>query len=54
MPVFYGEYIQIGNLKKGINPLSFGDLVFVSPYLTTAFKTGVITGIIALAVSIYI
>ncbi|CAN6558439.1 unnamed protein product [Malus baccata var. baccata] len=39
----------IGNLKKGINPLSFGDLVFVSPYLTTAFKTGVITGIIALA-----
>ncbi|TQD99273.1 hypothetical protein C1H46_015062 [Malus baccata] len=39
----------IGKLKKGINPLSFGDLVFVSPYLTTAFKTGVITGIIALA-----
>ncbi|KAM1278886.1 hypothetical protein ACFX13_031832 [Malus domestica] len=39
----------IGKLKKGINPLSFRDLVFVSPYLTTAFKTGIITGIIALA-----
>ncbi|CAL8178591.1 unnamed protein product [Prunus armeniaca] len=39
----------IGKLKKGLNPMSFGDLVFVSPYLTTAFKTGVITGIVALA-----
>lgn len=48
------EYMQIGNLKKGLNPLSFGDLVFVSPHMSTAFKTGVITGIIALAVSIYI
>jgi hypothetical protein len=25
--------------------------VFVSPYLTTAIKTGIITGVIALAVS---
>ncbi|RXI02797.1 hypothetical protein DVH24_002875 [Malus domestica] len=40
----------IGKLKEGINPLSFGDFVFVSPYLTTAFKAGVIMGIIALAV----
>ncbi|XP_048231181.1 sulfate transporter 3.1-like [Ricinus communis] len=39
----------IGNLKKGLNPPSFGDLVFVSPYLTTALKTGIITGVIALA-----
>ncbi|KAJ7006186.1 hypothetical protein D5086_004452 [Populus alba] len=39
----------IGNLKKGLNPLSFTDLVFVSPYLTTAIKTGIITGVIALA-----
>lgn len=39
----------IGELKKGLNPMSFGDLVFVSPYLSTAFKTGVITGVIALA-----
>ncbi|CAL8126365.1 unnamed protein product [Prunus armeniaca] len=31
---------RIGKLKKGLNPMSFGDLVFVSPYLTTAFKTG--------------
>ncbi|CAN1844678.1 Sulfate transporter 3.1 [Linum perenne] len=39
----------IGELKKGLNPLSFGDLVFVSPYLSIAIKTGIITGIIALA-----
>ncbi|CAI0448806.1 unnamed protein product [Linum tenue] len=39
----------IGQLKKGLNPLSFGDLVFVSPYLSTAIKTGIVTGVIALA-----
>ncbi|XP_058738002.1 sulfate transporter 3.1-like [Vicia villosa] len=39
----------IGNLKKGLNPPSASDLVFVSPYLGTAIKTGLITGIIALA-----
>ncbi|KAL1132920.1 hypothetical protein V6Z11_A12G004400 [Gossypium hirsutum] len=39
----------IGNLKKGLNPLSFGDLVFTKPYITTCLKTGIITGIIALA-----
>ncbi|XVE73080.1 hypothetical protein DITRI_Ditri11bG0089100 [Diplodiscus trichospermus] len=41
--------VQIGNLKKGLNPPSFGDFVFTSPYMSTAVKTGVITGIIALA-----
>ncbi|XWS76356.1 hypothetical protein CRYUN_Cryun01aG0169300 [Craigia yunnanensis] len=39
----------IGNLKKGLNPPSFGDFVFASPYMSTAAKTGMITGIIALA-----
>ncbi|XP_004493701.1 sulfate transporter 3.1-like [Cicer arietinum] len=39
----------IGKLKKGINPPSAADLVFVSPYLGIAIKTGFITGIIALA-----
>ncbi|KAF1898099.1 hypothetical protein Lal_00032863 [Lupinus albus] len=39
----------IGELKKGLNPVSVRDLVFVSPYMTTAIKTGLITGIIALA-----
>ncbi|XP_062145073.1 sulfate transporter 3.1-like [Alnus glutinosa] len=39
----------IGHLKQGLNPPSFGDLVFVSPYLTIAIKTGIITGVIALA-----
>lgn len=46
--------IQIGDLKKGLNPLSITDLVFVPPHLTTAIKTGIITGVIALAVSIFI
>ncbi|KAL2320984.1 hypothetical protein Fmac_029953 [Flemingia macrophylla] len=39
----------IGQLKKGLNPPSMMDLVFVSPYMGTAIKTGLITGIIALA-----
>ncbi|CAM8896073.1 unnamed protein product [Rhodiola kirilowii] len=39
----------IGNLKKGLNPLSVSDLAFGSAYLTTAIKTGIITGVIALA-----
>lgn len=43
--------VQIGDLKKGLNPLSVSDLVFTSPYMSTALKTGLITGIIALAVS---
>ena len=44
--------IQIGHLKKGINPLSVSELAFGSPYLSSAIKTGIITGIIGLAVSI--
>ncbi|KAL1351536.1 hypothetical protein HN51_015450 [Arachis hypogaea] len=39
----------IGELKKGLNPASVTDLVFVSPYMNTAIKTGIIIGIIALA-----
>ncbi|CAN8254715.1 unnamed protein product [Cochlearia groenlandica] len=39
----------IGNLKKGLNPISVSDLVFTAPYMSTALKTGLITGIIALA-----
>ncbi|KAK7285305.1 hypothetical protein RJT34_20072 [Clitoria ternatea] len=39
----------IGELKKGLNPPSVMDLVFVAPYVGTAIKTGLITGIIALA-----
>ncbi|KAJ6689349.1 hypothetical protein OIU85_005722 [Salix viminalis] len=39
----------IGNLKKGLNPVSVSELAFASPYLGTAIKTGIITGVIALA-----
>ncbi|KAM3373720.1 sulfate transporter 3.1 isoform X1 [Capsicum galapagoense] len=39
----------IGELKKGINPPSIMDLSFGSKYLTTAIKTGIVTGVIALA-----
>ncbi|XP_057517538.1 sulfate transporter 3.1-like [Amaranthus tricolor] len=39
----------IGALKKGINPPSFGDFVFNSPYFPVALKTGIVTGFIAMA-----
>lgn len=44
---------QIGHLKKGLNPPSLTELeaVFGSTHLSIAIKTGIITGIIALAVS---
>lgn len=43
--------LKIGHLKKGLNPPSSSELAFGSPYLGTAIKTGVVTGVIALAVS---
>lgn len=46
--------LQIGELKKGLNPGSLTDLVFKAPYMTTAIKTGLVTGIIAMAVSLYL
>ncbi|KAJ0520227.1 putative SLC26A/SulP transporter, STAS domain, sulfate anion transporter, STAS domain superfamily [Helianthus annuus] len=39
----------IGELKKGLNPITIMDLSFGSPYLSTAIKTGIVTGVIALA-----
>ncbi|KAI3749419.1 hypothetical protein L2E82_20031 [Cichorium intybus] len=39
----------IGELKKGLNPITIMDLSFGSEYLPTAIKTGIITGVIALA-----
>ncbi|XP_059660463.1 sulfate transporter 3.1-like [Cornus florida] len=39
----------IGHLKRGVNPVSIMDLAFGSQYLTTAIKTGIVTGVIALA-----
>lgn len=47
---FFG--LQIGHLKKGLNPPSVTHLTFGSPYVTIALKTGIITGVIALAVSL--
>jgi sulfate transporter 3 len=44
-------FLQIGHLKKGLNPLSVSELSFGSPFLMAAMKTGIITGIIGLAVS---
>lgn len=44
-------YIQIGELKKGLNPPSIMNLQFGSQHLTLALKTGIVTGVIALAVS---
>lgn len=45
------NFCQIGHLKKGINPPSYSELAFSSQYLAIAIKTGVVTSIIALAVS---
>ncbi|XP_074574116.1 sulfate transporter 3.1-like [Curcuma longa] len=39
----------IGHLKKGLNPPSVTSLTFMPPYITVALKTGIVTGIIALA-----
>ncbi|XP_009804926.1 sulfate transporter 3.1-like [Nicotiana sylvestris] len=39
----------IGELKKGLNPPSIMDLSFGSAYMTTAIKTGIVTGVISLA-----
>ncbi|GMP56340.1 hypothetical protein CsSME_00020872 [Camellia sinensis var. sinensis] len=39
----------IGYLKKGLNPPSLSELAFGSEYLMTTIKTGIITGVIALA-----
>ncbi|KAI4992877.1 hypothetical protein ZWY2020_007190 [Hordeum vulgare] len=39
----------IGNLKKGLNPISVTNLQFAPPYMMLALKTGLITGVIALA-----
>ncbi|CAA6658520.1 unnamed protein product [Spirodela intermedia] len=39
----------IGELKKGLNPPSFGDLTLTSPHMMLALKTGIVTGIVALA-----
>lgn len=43
--------MQIGHLKKGLNPPSVSELGFGSPYLMTAIKAGATIGIISLAVS---
>ncbi|KAI3506792.1 hypothetical protein L1887_21356 [Cichorium endivia] len=42
----------VGELKKGLNPITIMHLSFGSQYLSTAIKTGIITGIIALAVAL--
>jgi hypothetical protein len=45
--------LQIGYIKKGINPLSTGSLLLSSKHTALAAKTGIITGLLSLAV-IYI
>lgn len=44
---------QIGPLKKGLNPPSLSELQFGDSHLMIAIKTGIITGIIAMAVRHY-
>lgn len=49
LQTIYG--LQVGPLKKGLNPISIGNLVFTPPYLQYAVKAGSVTGFIALAVN---
>lgn len=51
MPSILGHVSQIGYLKKGLNPPSATSLTFMPPYIMVALKTGIVTGVIALAVS---
>lgn len=44
----------VGTLKKGLNPPSIQDLVFDTRYLGVTIKTGIVTGLIALAEGIAI
>lgn len=41
---------QVGDLKKGINPLSISQLTFTDKHVNTAMKAGFLSGILALAV----
>ncbi|KAI4350874.1 hypothetical protein L6164_005281 [Bauhinia variegata] len=49
----YGIQI-VGNLDRGLNPISIQHLNFESQYLPTVLKTGIITGILSLAEGIAI
>ncbi|KAH0452190.1 hypothetical protein IEQ34_019489 [Dendrobium chrysotoxum] len=39
----------VGDLKRGLNPITLSNLQFKSPYVSVAVKAGIITGFIALA-----
>ncbi|PKU83162.1 probable sulfate transporter 3.5 [Dendrobium catenatum] len=39
----------VGDLKRGLNPITISNLQFKSPYVSVAMKAGIITGFIALA-----
>lgn len=41
---------QVGELKRGLNPLSFKDINFDPKYISAPIRAGVITAFIALAV----
>lgn len=41
---------QVGDLKKGLNPLSISQLTFEAKHVEIAVKAGLMSGILALAV----
>lgn len=49
-PCVRANPVQIGNLKMGINPSSVNSLILSPPHMMVALKTGIITGLIGLAV----
>jgi sulfate transporter 3 len=49
---YFSCFLQIGHLKKGLNPPSLTMLGFNGSYLGLALKTGLVTGLISLTVFI--
>lgn len=47
---FSSPLVQVGPLKKGLNPISIQYLNFQSEYVVTSLKAGIFTGTLALAV----
>jgi len=45
--------LQVGDLKKGINPSSLENLDFDPKYISAPIQAGLVTAMIALAVSTY-
>lgn len=51
---FLNIILQVGELKKGINPPSLKNIDFDRKYIAAPLQAGFITALVALAVSIHL